>query len=67
MPKMKTHKGVKRRFRTSASGKVLSRQAGTSHLQTRTSAKRKRQLRGTAVLAEAFAKRYRVLLNGYSS
>ena len=44
MPKQKTHKGTKKRFRLTASGKAKHRQAGTSHLQTRISQKRKRNL-----------------------
>lgn len=50
MPKQKTHKGTKKRFRATASGKVKHRQAGTSHLAARMSQKRKRDLRGTKVL-----------------
>lgn len=53
MPKQKTHKGVKKRFRTTANGKVKHRRAGTSHLQVRLTAKRKRELRGTGVLAKS--------------
>ena len=49
MPKMKTHKGTKKRFRLTATGKVKHRAAGTSHLATRMSQKRKRNLRGTVV------------------
>ena len=52
MPKQKTHKGVKKRFRATANGKVKHRRAGTSHLQVRLTAKRKRNLRGTGVLAK---------------
>ena len=52
MPKQKTHKGVKKRFRITASGKVKHRQAGTSHLAARMTHKRKRNLRGTKVLHE---------------
>jgi large subunit ribosomal protein L35 len=48
MPKMKTHKGTKKRFKLSANGKAMHRQAGTSHLASRMSQKRKRKLRGTA-------------------
>ncbi len=50
MPKQKTHKGTKKRFRVTAKGKVKHRCSGTSHLQVRVSAKRKRNLRGTGVL-----------------
>ena len=47
MPKQKTHKGTKKRFRLSAKGKAMHRQSGTSHLASRMSHKRKRNLRGT--------------------
>ena len=53
MPKQKTHKGTKKRFRMTARGKVKHRRSGTSHLQVRLSAKRKRNLRGTGVLAQS--------------
>ncbi len=66
MPKQKTRKAVKKRFRLTATGKVLHRQAGTSHLATRKSKKRRRQLRGTTVLAPVVAKRIRVALEGVS-
>ncbi|MEX0824760.1 MAG: 50S ribosomal protein L35 [Pirellulaceae bacterium] len=48
--KMKTHKGTKKRFKITASGKVLHRSSGTSHLATRMSQKRKRNKRGTTTL-----------------
>jgi large subunit ribosomal protein L35 len=67
MPKQKTHKGVKRRFRLTATGKVKHRRAGTSHLQVRVSAKRKRKLRGTGVLAECESPKIREMLGNYSS
>ena len=38
MPKQKTHKGTKKRFRLTATGKVKHRSAGTSHLSARKSA-----------------------------
>lgn len=43
MPKMKTHSGAKKRFRKTASGKLLARHAFTSHNLGKKSAKRKRQ------------------------
>ena len=58
MPKMKTHKGTKKRFRITANGKVKHRHAGTSHLATRKTHKQKRNLRGTAVVNEVFAHKY---------
>jgi large subunit ribosomal protein L35 len=50
MPKQKTHKGLKKRFRLTANGKIKHRCAGTSHLASRKTQKRKRNLRGTCVL-----------------
>ena len=50
MPKQKTHKGTKKRFKITANGKVKHRAAGTSHLAYRKSSKKKRKLRGTRVL-----------------
>jgi len=50
MPKQKTHKGTKKRFRLTASGKVMHRKSGTSHLAGRMSQKRKRNLRGTSAV-----------------
>jgi large subunit ribosomal protein L35 len=53
MPKQKTHKGIKKRFRVSATGKALHRHSGTSHLAYRLTKKRRRNLRGTTVVAKA--------------
>jgi large subunit ribosomal protein L35 len=66
MPKMKTHKGTKKRFRLTASGKVKHRSAGTSHLAAHMSQKRKRNLRGTSVIATVESKRIRDALCGNS-
>ena len=65
--KMKTHKGVKKRFRTTASGKVKHRCAGTSHRNVRVSQKRKRNLRGTTVLDESMEDKIRLVLGKYSN
>jgi large subunit ribosomal protein L35 len=62
MPKQKTHKGSKKRFRITARGKLKHRQAGTSHLQSRMTKKRKRNLRGTRVLDEQDTKRIVIAL-----
>lgn len=67
MPKQKTHKGVKKRFRLSAKGKAMHRSAGTSHLASRMTQKRKRKLRGTTSTASNFAKIIRKALAGNSN
>ena len=66
MPKMKTHKGVKKRFRTTAKSKIKHRRAGTSHLNTRMTQKRTRHLRRTGVLEPADNKRLLEALAGNS-
>jgi large subunit ribosomal protein L35 len=66
MPKQKTHKGTKKRFRLTGSGKVKHRQCGTSHLAWRKSHKRKRKLRGTTVLDKPLVKSITLALAGNS-
>jgi large subunit ribosomal protein L35 len=43
--KMKTHKGVKKRFKVSATGKVGHKPCGSSHLNSHKSGKKIRRLR----------------------
>jgi large subunit ribosomal protein L35 len=66
MPKQKTHKGTKKRFRLTAKGRVKHRQAGTSHLAARMSQKRKRNLRGTTTVDKTAEASIRRALGGYS-
>jgi large subunit ribosomal protein L35 len=48
--KMKTHKGLKKRFKVSANGKVLHKPCGSSHLNSHKSGKKIRRLRRAKVL-----------------
>jgi large subunit ribosomal protein L35 len=66
MPKQKTHKGTKKRFRLTATGKAKHRSAGTSHLATRLTNKRHRNLRGTRVADDMESTRVRKVLGRYS-
>lgn len=66
MPKQKTHKGTKKRFRLTAKGKAMHRQSGTSHLASRMEHKRKRNLRGTKTLAKCSVKSITKALAGNS-
>jgi large subunit ribosomal protein L35 len=50
MPKMKTHKGMKKRFKISATGKVSHKRCGSSHLMSHKSGKRVRRLRKPSAL-----------------
>ena len=58
MPKMKTHKASKKRFRVTAKGKLLRSQAGKKHLNSHKSGKRKRQLRGRVAETGIVAQKY---------
>lgn len=44
MPKMKTHRAGAKRYKVTASGKILRKQAGKGHLLGHKSSKRKRRL-----------------------
>ena len=50
MPKQKTHKGMKKRFKVTANGKVKHRKAYRGHILSSKSPKRKRSLRADGVL-----------------
>ena len=52
MPKIKTNRGAAKRFRRTGNGKIRRNKAFTSHILTKKSTKRKRELRqGTLVSA----------------
>jgi large subunit ribosomal protein L35 len=62
MPKMKTHRGAAKRFKKTAKGRVKRWQAFTSHILTKKSPKRKRQLRQAELISKADEKRVKRLL-----
>jgi large subunit ribosomal protein L35 len=62
MPKLKTHKGMKKRFKVTASGKVKHRKAFRGHILGKKSGKRKRFLRQDGVIVGQEAATIRALL-----
>lgn len=62
MPKMKTHKSSAKRFKISSSGKILRSKAYKSHILTKKTAKRKRNLRKSTTVSSAEVKKVKVLL-----
>ena len=50
MPKMKTHKGAKKRFSLTGTGKVRRLKAFKSHILTKKTSKRKRRLRQATMI-----------------
>ena len=62
MPKMKTHRGAAKRFKTTGTGKLKRGHSMKSHILTKKSPKRKRNLRQSALVAKADEKRIKRLL-----
>lgn len=57
MSKQKTHKGMKKRFSVTASGKVKHRKAFRGHILGKKSGSRKRHLRQDGVITGTIAKK----------
>ena len=55
MPKQKTHKGLRKRIKITAGGKVKHRRAGGSHLMSDKNAKRQRRIGSSAIMAGVYA------------
>jgi large subunit ribosomal protein L35 len=53
MPKIKTNRGAAKRFRKTGSGRIRRSKAFTSHILTKKSTKRKRDLRQGTLVAKA--------------
>lgn len=62
MPKMKSHSGAKKRFQRTATGKIKREKAYFSHILTKKSPKRKRNLRKSTLVDPADAKRIKKLI-----
>lgn len=56
MPKIKTNRGAAKRFRKTGTGKVRRNKAFTSHILTKKTTKRKRDLRKGTLVAAVDAK-----------
>ena len=62
MPKMKTHRGAKKRIKVTGTGKFVIKHSGKSHILTKKSQKRKRNFRKAAVLTSADERRIKAAL-----
>lgn len=62
MPKLKTHKGAAKRFRTTASGKIKRGHSHARHILTKKSAKRKRLLDIDVLVSESDMERVKNML-----
>ena len=62
MPKMKTNRGAAKRFKATGGGKIRRSKAFASHILTKKSSKRKRNLRQSALIDAADTKAVRRML-----
>ncbi len=62
MPKMKTRKGISKRFRKTSGGKLLYSHAFARHLMNGKSRKRKRKLRRASAVSGVESHRYSNLI-----
>jgi large subunit ribosomal protein L35 len=65
MPKLKTKSGAKKRFKISATGKVIAPQANKRHGMIKRTKKQIRQQRGTVVMHPADARHVRKIFMPY--
>ncbi|NLK62170.1 MAG: 50S ribosomal protein L35 [Fusobacteria bacterium] len=62
MPKMKTHRGAKKRIKVTGTGKYIAKHSGTSHILTKKTRKRKNHLGKDMVIEPGKARKLDVLL-----
>jgi len=62
MPKIKTKKGALKRFKRTGSGKLVRNKAFASHIMTKKSQKRKRNLRKSTIVDKTEVKKVARLL-----
>jgi large subunit ribosomal protein L35 len=63
MPKIKSNRGAKKRFSLTANGKVKRKKAFKSHILTKKTTKRKRQLRKQGYVSDADSNRVKRMLS----
>lgn len=64
MPKQKTHKGLRKRVKITAKGKVMRKKAGAGHLMSSKNAKRRRRIGNPAITKTATAATMKIMLGG---
>ncbi len=63
MPKQKTHKGLKKRVKITALGKVKYKSPYGSHLMRTKNAKRRRRIGKPAIMVPVAAEKVKLMLN----
>ena len=62
MSKQKTHKGLSKRVKVTASGKVRSKRSCGGHLMGTKNAKRRRRIAGSTMMNSTMAKTAKIML-----
>ena len=62
MPKLKTHKGLQKRVKVTATGKVKYKLSGGGHLMSSKNAKRRKRIAGKSTFSSAFAETAKTML-----
>ena len=62
MPKQKTHKGLSKRVKITATGKISRSRCGGGHLLGNKNAKRRRRIKGSAIITGTAAAAIRAQL-----
>jgi large subunit ribosomal protein L35 len=62
MPKQKTHKGLSKRVKVTASGKVKHSRSFDGHLMSSKNAKRRRRIASATTMHPADAKRVKIMI-----
>ncbi len=63
MPKVKTRSAVKKRFKTTAKGHLKRKKAYTSHILTKKTTKRKRNLRRSSLVDKTQERKVKEMLS----
>jgi large subunit ribosomal protein L35 len=62
MPKMKTHKGMAKRFKVTAKGKLRYKHPSGNHLMNSKNAKRRRRIGSPAIITGIYAEKLKLAL-----
>jgi large subunit ribosomal protein L35 len=63
MPKIKSNRGAKKRFRETGTGRIKRKKAYASHILSKKTAKRKRNLRRSDLIDSSDAKRVKRMIS----
>lgn len=63
MPKLKSHRGAKKRFKLTSKGRVKRGHSLANHILTKKTQKRKRKLRKSALVSKSMEKQIRLMIS----